>query len=125
VIDVRDVAVGFAEAVKQRRFGRRIALMGHNLSNEMLFRWICEIGNVPPPRLVAPSDGGVVASYLTESILGALGAEAPLPAIVAMLTYMHSYLPPSAEQSELGFRLRPLSATLMDTIGWYREIGYC
>lgn len=125
VIDVRDVAIGVVSALEQERYGEPIPLTGHNISNEGLFRWICEIGEVRPPRLVGSSGAAVIATYLTEISLRALRVETPLPALIAMLTYMHGYLAPSAAQVELGVALRPLSATLLDTISWYRRIGYC
>jgi len=125
VIDVRDAAAGVIAALQAKRYGEPIALIGHNISNEILFRWICEIGGVSPPRMVTPSGAGVIATYLTELALGALRVETPLPALIAMLTYMHDYLAPSVAQEELGVVLRPLSATLLESIAWYRLIGYC
>jgi dihydroflavonol-4-reductase len=125
VIDVRDVAIGIVNAIEQKRYGEPIPLSGHNISNEGLFRWICEVGGVRAPRVVGSSGAAVVASYLTEISLRALHVETPLPALIAMLTYMHDYLAPSAAQVDLGVELRPLSQTLLDSIEWYRSIGYC
>jgi dihydroflavonol-4-reductase len=125
VIDVRDAAVGVVAALEARRSGEPIALIGHNISNDILFRWICEIGGVKAPPIISPASAGVIATYLTEMTLGAFDIETPLPALIAMLTYMHGYLTPSVAQVELGVLLRPLSATLLDTIEWYRSIGYC
>jgi nucleoside-diphosphate-sugar epimerase len=125
VIDVRDVAIGVVSALEAEHYGTAIPLIGHNISNEILFRWICEIGTVPPPPLSVPSGAAVIATYLSEISLRAIGVEAPLPALIAMLTYMHSYLAPSVAQIDLGLALRPLSRTLLDTIEWYRSIGYC
>jgi dihydroflavonol-4-reductase len=125
VIDVRDAAAAIVAALAIERHGEPIALSGHNISNEMLFRWICEIGGVRPPPLAAPSGAAVVGAYLTELALGALRIETPLPALIAILTYMHGFLAPSRAQEDLGVDLRPLSATLLDAITWYRAIGYC
>ncbi|HLW70465.1 MAG TPA: NAD-dependent epimerase/dehydratase family protein [Candidatus Binataceae bacterium] len=125
VIDVRDVAIGLVNALEAEVYGTPIALVGHNISNEILFRWICEIGNVKPPPFTAPSGAAVVATYLSEVALGAIGVEPPLPALIAMLTYIHGYLAPSAAQVDLGLVPRPLSRTLLETIEWYRAIGYC
>ena len=125
VIDVRDVAIGVVNAIEMERYGEPIPLSGHNISNEGLFRWICEMGGVRPPRIVGSSGAAVIGSYLTEIALRALRVETPLPALIAMLTYMHDYLAPSAAQVDLGVELRPLSQTLLDSIEWYRGIGYC
>jgi dihydroflavonol-4-reductase len=125
VIDVRDVAIGLVNAMEREIYGEPIALVGHNISNEVLFRWICEFGDVRPPPLTTPSGAAVVTTYFSELALGAVGLKPPLPALVAMLTYMHGYLTPSPRQTELGLVLRPLSRTLLETIDWYRAIGYC
>jgi dihydroflavonol-4-reductase len=125
VIDVRDVAIGLVNALEAEVYGAPIALVGHNISNENLFRWICEIGGVKPPPFTAPSSTAVIATWFSEMTLGALGVEPPLPALVAMLTYIHGYLPPSTVQIDLGLVPRPLSRTLLETIEWYRAIGYC
>lgn len=125
VIDVRDVAAGLAAALEARRYGQPILLSGHNVSTEELFSWICEIGGARPPRLFAPASLGVLTGYWTEMLLTMLGQESPLPALAAMLTYTHEWQTPGAAQRELGIVPRPLSATLLDAIRWYRTIGYC
>ncbi len=125
VIDVRDVARGLVAAVETRRFGEPILLAGHNISNEALFNWICEIARVRPPGIVAPALLSVVTSYWTELTMGTLGLRAPLPALAAMLTYMHQWLSAGPAQTELGIVPRPLSATLAESIKWYVQIGYC
>jgi len=125
VIDVRDVAIGLVNALEGEVYGAPIALVGHNISNENLFRWICEIGGVKPPPFTATSSAAVITTYLSEVTLGAIGVEPPLPALIAMLTYIHGYLPPSIAQVDLGLVPRPLSRTLLETIEWYRAIGYC
>lgn len=125
VIDVRDVAIAIVNALEQERYGGPFPLIGHNISNEILFRWICEMGGVHPPRFTALSGAAVIATYLSEVGLRTIGVEPPLPALVAMLTYMHGYMAPSDAQIDLGVTLRPLSRTLLETIEWYRTIGYC
>lgn len=125
VIDVRDTAAGLVAALEAQRYGEPIPLSGHNLSVEALYTWICEIGSVAPPRLVAPLTLGVIATYLSEITLDALGLRSPLPALAPMLTMLHDSFDPGRVQSELGITPRPLSATLTDAIEWYRAIGYC
>ena len=125
VIDVREVAAGVAAALAAERYGEPIALTGHNLSVEALARWLCEIAGVAPPRLVAPVTLTAIASYWSELALGAAGLRAPLPAIAPLLTMMHDAFDAGRAQGELGITPRALSATLRDTVAWYRQIGYC
>jgi nucleoside-diphosphate-sugar epimerase len=126
VIDVRDLASAIAILVDRGEPNKEpISLAGHNISNDMLFRWICELGDVKPPRLVTPTGAGVIGTYLSEAISTRLEMTPILPALIAMLTYMHGYMAPSPAQIDLNLTLRPLSATLRDTIAWYRAISYC
>lgn len=125
VIDVRDTAAGLIAALEGGHCGEPILLAGHNLSVEALYTWICEIGAVTPPRVVAPITLGVIATYWSEIALGAIGLPPPLPALAPMLTMLHDPFDPSPVQSELGIVPRPLSGTLADAIEWYRQIGYC
>jgi dihydroflavonol-4-reductase len=125
VIDVRDTAAGLIAAVERERWGVPILLAGHNISVEALYTWICEIGGVMPPRLVAPITLGMIATYLSELAFGAIGQPPPLPALAPMLTMLHDSFDPSPIQAELGIVPRALSGTLRDAVAWYRQIGYC
>jgi dihydroflavonol-4-reductase len=125
VIDVRDMAAGLVAALERERWGEPILLAGHNISVEALYTWICEIGGVMPPRVVAPITLGMIAIYWSELALGAVGLPPPLPALAPMLTMLHDSFDPSPIQSELGIVPRALSGTLRDAIDWYRQIGYC
>ncbi|HZP45822.1 MAG TPA: NAD-dependent epimerase/dehydratase family protein [Candidatus Binataceae bacterium] len=125
VIDVRDVALNLIGLLNADLPPAPLALVGHNISNDMLFRWICEIGGAKPPPLVTPTAAGILATYFTEAAATRLGLAPPLPALIAMLTYLHGFMTPSPSQIDLGIKLRPLSATLDDTVRWYRSIGYC
>jgi dihydroflavonol-4-reductase len=125
VIDVRDVAAAIVAALEAERYGEPIALTGHNISNEALYRWICDLGGVRPPRFIAPAVISVVAAWCGELAATAAGMRPPIPALAAMLTMLHDSFDLSAAQRDLGVTPRPLSATLVDTIDWYRQIGYC
>lgn len=125
VIDVRDVAAALLAALETRHCGEPIPLTGHNLSVESLCRWLCEIGGVAPPRLVAPLALTAIASYWSELALGTIGMPPPLPALAPLLTMMHDSFDLGRVQGELGITPRALSATLHDSVEWYRQIGYC
>jgi dihydroflavonol-4-reductase len=125
VRDVRNTAAGLAAALEAEHYGEPIPLTGHNLSVEALYTWLCEIGGVAPPRLVAPITLAVIATYWSEIALGALGLRTPLPALAPMLTMLHEAFDQGRVQAEFGITPRPLSATLADAIEWYRRIGYC
>ncbi|MBI3800644.1 MAG: NAD-dependent epimerase/dehydratase family protein [Deltaproteobacteria bacterium] len=125
VIDVRDVAVGLVAALQAERYGEPILLSGHNIAADALQSWICEIGGRTPPRLSIPASLGVLPAYAMEAIQTLTGQPASFPALSVLLLCQHEWLAPSAAQQELGLVPRPLSETLLDTIQWYRELGYC
>lgn len=49
----------------------------------------------------------------------------PWPSLVLMLLAQHYWQSPSTAQHDLGAHPRDLSTTLVDSIDWYRMLGYC
>lgn len=125
VIDVRDVAAAALNALEGERYGAPVLLAGHDIAVDALFDWVCELGGSAPPRYALPLALGVLPAWLGELIFGAAGASPPMLSLVPILLAQHDWLNPRAPRSALGFRARPLSATLRDTIDWYRSLGYC
>jgi dihydroflavonol-4-reductase len=125
VVDVREVATGLVSAIESGWFGRPTIFSGHNISAQGLFRWICEIGGVAPPALTAPASVTAFASYAVEALAGIAGGNTPIQSLAPILIYQHEWLPPCAAFRELAVRVRPLYETLLDSVEWYRRIGYC
>jgi dihydroflavonol-4-reductase len=125
VIDVREVATAVVTALEERCYGQRIALVGHNVTNDELFAWTCELGGVRRVRLVVPMTLSLIASYFSEVALGIAGLRSPMPALAPMLTSLYEPFTPGPIQRELGVNPRPLSATLVESINWYRTLNYC
>lgn len=125
LIDVRDVADAVIAALETEKYGDPIPLTGHNISVDMLFSWICEIGEVRPPRTYIPASLAVAGSYWAELALGLLGQRTPLPSVFLMLASAFDCPAPDRRQLELGLALRPMYQTILDAIEWYRLIGYC
>jgi dihydroflavonol-4-reductase len=125
VIDVREVAAAALDALEAERYGAPALLAGHDIAVDALFDWICELGGCAPPRYEVPPAAGVLPAWLAELMLSAAGAEPPMLSLVPALLAQHDWLNPQAPRSQLGFRPRPLSQTLRDTIDWYRRLGYC
>jgi dihydroflavonol-4-reductase len=125
LIDVRDVADATIAALKAEKFGDPIPLSGHNISVDMLFSWICEIGQVRPPRTSIPASLAVAGSYWAELALAVLGQSTPVPSVFLMLASALDCPAPDRRQVELGIAPRPLSGAILDAIDWYRRIGYC
>lgn len=134
VVDVREVATALVGAVETERWGEPIRVAGHNVTLAHLYRWICELEGVEPPRWRVPADLLVAPAYAAEGLLSLLdragpgssgSSPGPWPALVLMLLAQHHWQSPSTAQHDLGAAPRSLSATLVDTIEWYRRLGYC
>lgn len=125
VIDVREVAKGIVKALEADRYGTPTLLSGHNISLQALFSWIAQIGGVRPPSLTVPSGLGTFATYFAELGLSFTGLKTSMASLALMLIYEHDWMPPCEALRELGVTVRPLSETLIDSVRWYRRIGYC
>ena len=125
IIDVREVAFGLIEAVTRGIYGEPIRLCGHNTDLSALYRRVCEMGGAEPPALRAPAPIGIAAAVATEAIQSATGSATVYPSLAALLVGQFYQMAPERRQLELGVRLRSLSATIADSIDWYRQLGYC
>lgn len=125
VIDVRDMAAALLAAISAERYGEPTLLSAHNISNLELYSTICELGGVAKPQASVPPSIAFGATFLADTALALMGRETTGLSGVIMLAGSFDYLPEENAIEALGVRPRPLSATLTDAIGWYREIGYC
>lgn len=124
VIDVRDVAAATVTAVIHERFGAPIELSGHNTTVDGLVAAVCRLGGARAPRLRAPAHLSALVSYGNE-VLSARGlSPVDYPALGMLALLEQRWLAPGRMQRDLGGRLRPLSRTLVESIDWYRAIGY-
>ena len=73
VIDVREVASGLVSALEAKCYGAPMLFSGHNISGELLCRWICEIGGVAPPYCQRRRQLGPTQAYCWETLLSSLG----------------------------------------------------
>lgn len=124
VLDVREVAAGLVAALEARRYGTPMLFSGHNMSAQALFRWICEIGGVPPPPISAPTSITAFGSYWLEAMFGLAGLQTPINSLAPLLMYQHEWMPPCTALRDLGVTVRPLYESLLDSVNWYRSIGY-
>jgi dihydroflavonol-4-reductase len=125
VLDVREVAAGLVAALEAGRYGTPMLFSGHNMSAQALFRWICEIGGAPPPAISAPTSITAFGSYWLETMFGLAGLRTPINSLAPLLMYQHEWMPPCTALRDLGVTIRPLYESLLDSVQWYRSIGYC
>lgn len=129
VIDVRDVAAVVSRALERSDsdlFGRAVVLGGHNLISDQLADRLCDLAHRPRPRRhPLPIDTAVVMAYAAERWHAALSMPRRWPVLAVMLMAEQRWLPESQEMARLGVSPHPLLHTLLDTIAWYRRLGYC
>ena len=125
VIDVRDVAAGIVAALDSERYGEPILMSGYDISTDDLYSQICQLGNVPKPRISTATSVALAGAYAMEMALGTIGERTPLPAGGMMMATLFDYMVPSGRLRKLGVTPRPLSQTIVDAINWYKRIGYC
>jgi dihydroflavonol-4-reductase len=125
VVDVRDVAQAHAAALDRGRGGERYILGGHNTTVGATMAVAAEILGVAPPRLRLPGLAALLAGKLGEVALLALpnGPLMPLNEAIEMIRHGQHYDCAKA-QRELGLESRPITATLQDSVAWFREHGY-
>lgn len=115
--DVRDVARGHLRAAERGRPGERYVLGGHDSGWVALIERLAELSGVHHPVAVLPPALGPIARY-------AEAVHLPIPIAsegIALMGLNWSYSSKKA-RGGLGYRTRPLDATLKHTIEWYREL---
>ncbi|MDQ3934639.1 MAG: NAD-dependent epimerase/dehydratase family protein [Actinomycetota bacterium] len=117
IVDVDDVAAGHLLAEERGAPGERYILGGYNLAwVELIDRLAVESG-IERPLVVLPREMGTVAQ-----VQGKLGLRWPIaPEAFALMAQNWRYSSRKAKR-ELGYKTRPLDATLKRTIEWYDEL---
>ena len=119
VVDVEDVARGHLLAAERGTPGERYILGGHNMGWPDLIERIAELSEVHHPVFVIPRE---VALGLRDA--RQLGLPLWLPIEPEGFALMAQWWTASSAKAkrELGYRIRPLAATLRETIDWYLEL---
>lgn len=123
VIDLRDVAEAIDRALAHEFFGRPIALAGHNVSLAALAQEIASLdgSGIPPPPAINPRMASF-AAFWTSSAFAVFNQSAPDLWRAVPLVADGFPMQPSPEQIAMGLSLRPLSATLRDTVAFHRNL---
>jgi dihydroflavonol-4-reductase len=122
-VDARDVVSGAIAAAEGGRAGESYLLGGHWLEVVELARLVESACGARPPRIVCPM-------WLARVGVPFVGAWSKLtgapPVYTAESLYAlrhHRLISCAKAERELGYRSRPLWATVDDTCAWYRASG--
>src|SRR5438309_5861028 len=117
VVDVEDVARGHLLAAAKGKPGERYILGGYNLTWVELIDRLAVDSDVRRPLLVLPREVGALARLQGDLRLPGLIA----PEAFALMAQNWRASSRKAKR-ELGYRTRPLDATIKATLEWYRDL---
>ena len=117
IVDVEDVATGHLLAADGGEPGERYILGGYNLSWVELIDRLAVQSGIERPLVVLPREVGALARLQAE-----LGARWPVaPEAFGLMAQNWRYSSRRAKR-ELGYKTRPLDATIRRTVDWYKEL---
>ena len=105
------------------RAGQRYLLTGHNLTYRHLAKRAGRIAGNTGPIVTLPRWFLTGLGVTVEPLADLVGIAPPIAHDEAVTGASYLYFNASKAHRELGFRARPLDATLYDTLEWYRAAG--
>ena len=123
-VDIRDVAEGMINACENAKPGSKYILSGHWVTLKYVAEQVARITGVNPPRIVLPmwaARAYAPLAMFSDRIRGRRALFTPIS-----LKELESNPNISYEKAsrELGYRPRPLTKALEDTITWFRSHGF-
>ncbi len=125
LIDVRDVALGMVQAIEQGIPGRRYLLGGENWSIRSLFAYVAELAGAAQPRWRVPYPLALSVAYLSEFVADVFTHRLPAASITGVkLTRRRMHFDSSRSRQALGLSPRPIAGSIIETVDWFREVGW-
>ena len=122
-VDARDVAHGLIAAWQRGRRGERYILAGHDMMYRDVMRQIAEVAGTRPPRLRVPRAAAWLFGKWGD-LVERTGREPVVNSVQIRYAYTERFRFQSDKAArELGYRIRPLEATLRDAIDWFKRHG--
>ncbi|MEZ4829779.1 MAG: NAD-dependent epimerase/dehydratase family protein [Bacteroidia bacterium] len=118
-VDARDVADATIQAMTKGESGQQYLLSGQYIPMSELAGRLCQIYNRKPPRLVLPTAVAMLGLPFIQLYTHITG-QPPLYTHESLQTLRNGNPMISSEKAQktLGFKPRPLEATLKDTMDW-------
>jgi dihydroflavonol-4-reductase len=123
-VDVRDVVAGMVKAEQSAPTGARYLLSGHWRPVTDIGRLVSRLTNRRSPRLTVP----IWLAYLGLPIIHLMalfnGGEHLYTRFSLQTLKSNHQISHARAAKELGYRPRPFSTTIADTVRWFQENGY-
>lgn len=125
VAHVDDVAYGHILAHDCGAPGRSYILGGENLTLHAVLAELAHLTGLPEPRLRVPRAVSLTAAWLSDTVEGRLLHRQPhVPLEAARMSTTLMAFDDARARTELGYRPRPASAAITDSVRWFLENGY-
>lgn len=122
--DSRDVSAGIAAAAKLAPSGGRYILGGHNLTYLDAWRIFARVGGHVGPRFRLGPIARWLGSVGSDVWTRCTGEEAEINSASIGMGSQQTCFTSQRAINELGYRIRPLEATVTDAWNWFCEHGY-
>ncbi len=123
VVDVRDAAEGLVSLARRGARGRRYLLAGHNLTYAALSDLGALLLGSRSVRVTLPSWTAAALAHALDLPSRWFDWRPPVTPDDAAVGARFLYVSNARAVRELGFRIRPVAATIADAIAWYRAAG--
>lgn len=121
LVDTRDAAAAFINAVEKGRHQEKYLLGSANLTFAEFFGRLERLSGVSAPMLKVPKKLAVSASSMIESVFKNLGKSSPVASKEVEQAEHFWYFDSSKAEEELGFLPRDPQETLNDTLKYLQE----
>ena len=122
-VDVRDVAEAAIRAEQGAPSGARYLLSGHWATLRGLAHLVQEITGVRPPRLYVPWRLARLAAAVCDAVARRTGRKLVLTRVAVDALRSNRRISHERATLELGYRPRPLRATVGDLFQWFEQAG--
>ncbi len=125
LIDVEDVALGHVLAMERGTLGERYILGNQNLTLREIFETLCQITEIPVPRIRLPRGCVMPMAYVNQWVANWITHTPPRIPLegVRMAKYLMHYDCRKARE-ELDLPQTPVKVALRKAVEWFRQHGY-
>lgn len=125
LIDVRDAAAGMIAALDVGIPGKRYLLGNAMISLLGLYERLAPLARQSVPKRRVPYSVALLAGIAIEWWADVISRRAPATCIAGVqMTRRPPPTAPGADLTRLGVTPRPLDQTLVETVTWFREMGW-
>ncbi|MCM1983927.1 hopanoid-associated sugar epimerase [Lyngbya confervoides] len=124
LIDVRDVAQGHLQALHRGKTGHRYILGNQNLSLQDILHILADLTGLPAPRYAVPFWIPLIAAWIDEYVLAALGKSPTVPVSGVQMARQNMFYCSDRAIQTLGLPQTPIRQALADAVTWFQTHGY-